>query len=249
MSQRRKKLYSKEQLLPQTILQTIPYKQTHQALQNESIDELKKLLCSFAIKLAKDIWMYKWDKIKEKEEKKLTLKAMVYLDALITLYRMPNSFEFSMADLSERFRGLSEEILEQILDKFCKVTVSDRNDDRFRKNQKPSGGSDFTFMKSKEDTKLLILHIIGVTVTLSASGAAKGSFIGAILKKDISELKSFCTELGLHVEPFKSEKVSKSDGKKVVTNDLLISFDRRKPVIKEPKPEESQADKTEEKTE
>ena len=63
----------------------------------------------------------------EKAEKRNTLKALVYLDVLITLYRMPSQFEFAKGDLSERFRGLPEEPLEQILQKFCKISVSDKS--------------------------------------------------------------------------------------------------------------------------
>ena len=55
------------------------------------------------------------------------MKTFVYLDVLITLYRMPAQFEFAMGDLSGRFRGLPEGPLEEILQKFCKITVADKN--------------------------------------------------------------------------------------------------------------------------
>ena len=35
-------------------------------------------------------------KLSKKNEKKLVLKALVYLDTLISLYRMPLSFEFAL---------------------------------------------------------------------------------------------------------------------------------------------------------
>ena len=62
----------------------------------------------------------------DKTTKRNTLKSLVYLDALITLYRMPHQFEFAIGDLSERFRGMPEEVLEEILQKFCKISLSDR---------------------------------------------------------------------------------------------------------------------------
>ena len=69
-------------------MQNIPYKQTHEALRDGDIYGLKKLLCSFVIVLAQKIYKYNWDRM-EKAAKRNALKALVYLDALITLYRMP----------------------------------------------------------------------------------------------------------------------------------------------------------------
>jgi hypothetical protein len=43
------------------------------------------------------------------------LKALVYLDTLISLYRMPPQFEFAINELSQRFRGIQAEPLEVIL--------------------------------------------------------------------------------------------------------------------------------------
>lgn len=61
------------------------------------------------MRLASNIWQFSWDAIGEdKSEKRRILKSLVYLDALITLYRMPATFEFSMPDLSRRFRDIPE---------------------------------------------------------------------------------------------------------------------------------------------
>lgn len=49
-SQRRKILYCKEMLMPQEILQNIPFKQTHEALKKDDKEALKKLLCSFVVR-------------------------------------------------------------------------------------------------------------------------------------------------------------------------------------------------------
>lgn len=103
------------------------------------------------------MWNYSWDQIEEKSEKKRMLKGLVYLDALITLYRMPNQFEFSMSELSERFRGVPEKPLGDMLQKFCKIAVQEKGGPDAPRFKKPSnlqaGGVSFKFMKGKEDAK------------------------------------------------------------------------------------------------
>jgi hypothetical protein len=59
-------------------------------------------------------------------------------------------------------------------------------------------------MKSKEQSKILILHIIGLVVHLSSTYSAKLSFLSRILKKESSELKQYCLELGLKLESCKT---------------------------------------------
>jgi hypothetical protein len=59
-------------------------------------------------------------------------------------------------------------------------------------------------MKSKEQIKVLILHIIGLVVNLSATNSAKLSFLSRILKKEEKDLKNYCVELGLKLEPCKT---------------------------------------------
>ena len=102
-----------------SILKKLPYKQTHEALREGDNDKLRKLLCNHVIIMAQKILQYKWESM-EKTDKRNTLKGLVYLDALITLYRMPSEFEFALGDLSERF-ALPEDVLEVILNKFCKI--------------------------------------------------------------------------------------------------------------------------------
>lgn len=60
-------------------------------------------------------------------------------------------------------------------------------------------------MKSKEQIKTLMLHIIGLVVHLQTSNSAKLSFLSKILKKEDKELKNYCVELGLKLEPCKSK--------------------------------------------
>jgi hypothetical protein len=78
-------------------------------------------------------------------------------------------------------------------------------------------------MKSKEEIKTLMLHIIGLVVHLSSNGHTRVSFVGAILKKDAHELKSYCHELGMVVEPTKTKG---EEGKEV--DDFIISFTKKR---------------------
>ena len=83
------------------------------------------------------------------------MKQLVYLDALVTLYRMPNQFNAAFSELVERFRKLPQEPLLKILEKFCKMTLEDGSDNRNSKrrvmNKMDSGeSSKFKFVKSKE---------------------------------------------------------------------------------------------------
>lgn len=79
-------------------------------------------------------------------------------------------------------------------------------------------------MKSKEDIKVLMLHIIGLVVHLSSIGHAKLSFIAAILKKEVHELKPYCHELGMIVDPAKTKQENGSQ-----VDDFIISLSKRKP--------------------
>jgi hypothetical protein len=89
--------------------------------------------------VAKAFWEQTWDKLSDKKEKKMLLKALVYLDTLITLYRMPPAFEFAITELSQRFRGIKEEALELVLQKFCTISLQDKGENMRRpKNAGPS---------------------------------------------------------------------------------------------------------------
>jgi hypothetical protein len=48
--------YSKEVLMPDTVFELIPYKETHEALKNQDEDKLKELLCGFVISIGRGIW-------------------------------------------------------------------------------------------------------------------------------------------------------------------------------------------------
>lgn len=83
----KKQMYSKDGLLPGDILALIPYKQTYEALQNEDLDGLSALLSSF-VRHSMTSAYQRFEHIESKREKKNIMKSHVYLDALITLFRI-----------------------------------------------------------------------------------------------------------------------------------------------------------------
>lgn len=138
---------------------------------------------------------------------------------------MPPQFEFSMGDLSEKFKNIPEEILQEILQKFCRITVSDRHSQQFMRSapkEAASGetGANFKFMKSKDAIKTLSLTIIGLTVHLSTQGKSRGYFLERILKKNTSELKSYFQELGMNVDT--ATRRDRESGEDV--SDVWVSF-------------------------
>ena len=56
-----------------------------------------------------------------------------------------------------------------------------------------------------------MLNIIGLVVHLSSSFSAKISFLSRILKREDKELRNYCVELGLKLEPCKT--IEKESGK------------------------------------
>jgi len=116
-------MYGRDALFPEHIFEIIPYKDTFEALKISDEDRLKELLCGFVVSIAKGVYEQTWDTISDKKEKKTLLKALVYLDTLVSLYRMPPAFEFCLDELSRRFRGVKEDVLERVLQKFCTVGI------------------------------------------------------------------------------------------------------------------------------
>lgn len=137
--------------MPDQIFDLLPYKETHEALKTADSDKLSELLCGFVRDMAVQVWEQTWDTLQDKNEKKQVLKALVYLDALISLQRMPPQFEFVLNDLSQRFRGVKEQPLELILNKFCTIAVSEHGDSRKKvKTFEKSSEVQYKLMKSKE---------------------------------------------------------------------------------------------------
>lgn len=49
----------------------------------------------------------------------------------------------------------------------------------------------YKYTKSKEQTKQLICHIIGITAILNQGGKFKASYIARVLKKEVGDLKNY----------------------------------------------------------
>ena len=65
---------------------------------------------------------------------------------------------------------------------------------------------------------MLMLHIIGIVIHLSPSFSTKLTFLCRVLKKEPSELKSYCIELGLKLDPCKTR--DRETGKEL--DDFLV---------------------------
>ena len=120
-SAKKKHMYGKEGLLPEDILNLIPYKQTYEALQNDDKDALSELLSSF-VRVSMQSSYQRFEPIESKREKKNLMKAHVYLDALITLYRIKSQLHKPIEVLAQDFfKGLNIDAMRAILEKFTEV--------------------------------------------------------------------------------------------------------------------------------
>lgn len=93
--------------------------------------------------------------------------------------------------------------MELILSKFCTIGLQDDDRKKCKKFEKNTEVQ-YKLMKSKEQTKVLMLHIIGLVVHLSSTQSAKLSFLAKILKKESKELRNYCLELGMRLETCKT---------------------------------------------
>ena len=135
------------------------------------------------------------------------MKAHVYLDALISMHRLPSTIAKPLDVLSEQvFKNLPKEAVRAILEKFAETQEQDgrakRKDDEVQQG-------DIKFVKTKALQQVLICHIIALAVNLANNKELRGSVMSRMLKKGISELKNYIKEVGLSVEPFKNTKLSK----------------------------------------
>lgn len=76
-------------------------------------------MCEFVVQLMVHSCAEITKPLRDKNEKRRVVKGYIYLDALITLQRMPNKFAFSMDQLSQRFHHLPKETLTRIFERFC----------------------------------------------------------------------------------------------------------------------------------
>ena len=66
-------------------------------------------------------------------------------------------------------------------------------------------------MKTKERQKVLMCHIIALSVHLSQFKRIKASVLARTLKKEIGDLKNFFKEIGLSMEAIKNEATGEPD--------------------------------------
>jgi len=117
----RKQKYSKESLMPEEILNLIPYKETYQALESKDSEALGKLLSNFA-KISMENAYERFEHIESKREKKNLMKAHVYFDAVLTLHRLPNQIQQPIEVLSEKvFKGLNVDAIRAIFERFTEI--------------------------------------------------------------------------------------------------------------------------------
>ena len=103
------------------MLSLIPYKQTYEALQKQDETELARLLSSFP-RVSMQQAYRGFEHIEQKRAKKNIMKAHVYLDALLTLFRLPPQIMKSIDTLSDGpFKSLDVAALRAILEKFTEI--------------------------------------------------------------------------------------------------------------------------------
>ena len=83
----------------------------------------------------------RFEHIESKREKKNLMKAHVYLDALITLHRLPQQIQKPLEILSEQiFKDLNIEAVKAILEKFTEVQEISKGEPA--RKQRPSQTED-----------------------------------------------------------------------------------------------------------
>mgnify|MGYP003893906953 CR=1 FL=1 len=81
-----------------------------------------------------------------------------------------------------------------------------------------SAPQDIRFVKTKDKQKVLMCHIIAISLHLSSFKRLRASIFARVLKKDIGELKNFFKEIGLTMEACKNEKTGEPDVMLYLTN-------------------------------
>ena len=147
-----------------------------------------------------------FEHIESKREKKNIMKSHVYLDALITLFRIKGNQLQKPIDVlaSDFFKGLNIDALRSILEKFTEVQQVNRGE--ARRNENPEDLPDIKFVCTKELEKILLCNIIGVSVHLAFNQRLRASVLCKTLKKSVGDLKNYFKEVGLNVEATKDNR-------------------------------------------
>ncbi|CDW75122.1 UNKNOWN [Stylonychia lemnae] len=212
-SQRKQELYSVEKLLPGDLMDEIAYKNTFKALQNQDEELLKQyFLNHYAIDMVRDAHA-QFDRIQSKSEKKMLLRACIYLDNLISFKKLPLHIEISEDECASKLK-MQPVIFVKMRETFSQVSFKNQSLMNNERSDNSSANGQYQYVKDKEKSKILICHIIGIIAYLKHNIQFRAGKIAKFLKMPVSDLKSYLQELGLEYTPTKD---------KYGNDDLLIS--------------------------
>ena len=103
---------------------------------------------------------------------------------------MPASLEKSNEEYAQMLK-IPVSLFEKIIEKFATVSFKSQQRMNLESTESASNQTQYKFIKDKEQTKTLICHIIGITAFLNQGSKFKASHIARVLKKEVSDLKSF----------------------------------------------------------
>lgn len=119
LAERREHHYSREKLLPEKVLEILPYKLTYDALLNEDEEKLNSLIINSAIRRQLiHFYQTRFESLASKSEKKFAIRAFIYLDCLVTFYRMPNHIENTVEELTNKLKTIPQ-VIEHLLETFA----------------------------------------------------------------------------------------------------------------------------------
>jgi hypothetical protein len=101
----RQQLYTRDKLLQPDLMTQIPYKKTHEALSKGDSEALQGLFVNTMVRISLEkFYAGRFDLLASGSEKKLALRAFIYLDCLVSLQRMPMHIELPAEELTTRFK-------------------------------------------------------------------------------------------------------------------------------------------------
>ncbi len=195
--ERRQYLYSRDKLLPEDVLNQMPYKLTYEALTKVDEEQLKKLLLT---SIVRDKLQYffngRFKKLVSKNEKKFSIRAFIYLDVLVAFYRSKSISDYSADDLAQKFNSPLP-VIEHLLSTFAQASVVLSGQDSRPHHHShadnhssvPKVGTVLKYTKTKDNQKDLICHIIGIMGLLLQTFQA--GQIARMTQKQLHELKSY----------------------------------------------------------
>ena len=94
-------LYSRNSLLPNSVLNEVNYKMTYEALKTEDYEKLNILMITTVVReQLKGFYAGLFDKLASNHEKKFAIRAFIYLDCLVAFYRLPTHIESTSEELA-----------------------------------------------------------------------------------------------------------------------------------------------------